>query len=180
MMENQNLFRIQRVSARLRVLFTALIYAAPILTVLFWLLFNYLPSGFTLALPIVMTHELSLTTIVFALLVSLVPLVVAIYGLLTLKKLFSLYEKGVVFSAKNVNCFRHLGYTLIVWVFANMAFVTAISLVLSFGNPAGERVIVAQFGVLDFSILIIGAVVILISWVMSEAVKMDEERAHTI
>jgi Protein of unknown function (DUF2975) len=179
-MENENMHRIQRLSGIFRLLFTALIICIPVLSLLYWLFFNDLPKGFTNELPVVASQTLPLSSIALAILVSLIPMSVVIYGLLTLKELFKLYERGIVFSTKNVSCFRRLGYTLIAWVLANMIFVTLISVVISFNNPPGERTMVIGFGSSDLATLIIGAVVILISWVMHEASRLEDEQAFTI
>jgi hypothetical protein len=142
--------------------------------------FNHLPSGLVTDLPVVASQALSLPTLLLAFLVSLIPVSVAIFGLIALKDLFSLYEKAIFFTAENVKCFRRLGTSLISWVVANLIFVTAISAVISFNNAPGERVIVAQFGVTDIAMLLIGFVVVLVSWVMDEAVKLEDEHAYTV
>ena len=179
-MENENINRIQRVSRHFRLLFTVLIFCTPVITLMYWLFFNNLPIGFKADLPVAINQALPLKTLLLAFLVSLIPASVAVYGLIKLQELFRLYEKAIVFSKKNVECFRKLGYTLIYWVIANFIFVTLISLTLTFNNASGERVMVARFGVSDISTLIIGAVVILVSWVMSEASKLEQEQALTV
>lgn len=178
--ENENINRIQRVSGTFRLLFTVLIFFIPIVTLMYWMLFNYLPDGLTTELPVKVSQALPLKTLLLAFLVSLIPISVAIYGAINLKELFKLYERAIIFSERNVNCFRRLGYTLISWVFANLIFVVLISIVLTFSNLPGERVMVAQFGVSDVGTLIIGAVVLLVSWVMKEASKLENEQAHTV
>jgi hypothetical protein len=147
---------------------------------MYWLLFNYLPVGFITELPVVVNQSLPLKTLLLAFLVSLIPASVAIYGVINLKILFGLYEKAIVFSERNVKCFRRLGYALISWVIANLIFVVLISIVLTFNNSSGDRMIVAQFGVSDIGTLIIGAIVVLVSWVMHEASKLEEEQATTV
>ncbi len=69
---------------------------------------------------------------------------------------------------------------MIFWVVANFVFVVLISLVLSFNKLPGERVMVAQLGVSDIGTLIIGAVIVLVSWVMKEASRLEDEQAHTV
>jgi len=179
-MDNENIIRIQRVSRKFRLLFTFLMYCIPIVTLLYWLLFNYLPIGLTTELPVVVNQALPLQTLILAFIVSLIPASVAIYGAINLKELFKLYEKAIVFSEQNVKCFRRLGYTLIFWVVANLIFVMLISTVLTFNNLPGERMMVAQFRISDFGTLIIGAVVVLVSWVMNEASKLEDEQAYTV
>jgi hypothetical protein len=152
----------------------------PILTLLYWLVFNYLPNSLTTELPVAVNNAFSLSTRSLAFLVSLIPMSVAIYGLITLKELFKLYEDTIYFSVKNVKCFAHLGYTLIAWVFTNMIFVTLISLVISFNNPPGERMVVVGFEISDMATLIIGTLIVLVSWVMNEASKLEDEQTYTV
>lgn len=179
-MENKNLNRIQRVSGNFRLLFTVLIFCIPVFTLLYWLFFNYLPVGFKTELPVAVSQTLPFKTLLLAFLVSLIPTSVAIYGIINLKELFKLYEEAVVFSKKNVKYFRSLGYILIYWVIANFVFVVLISVVLTFNNTLGKRMMVAQFGISDIGTLIIGAVIILVSWVMNEASKLEDEQVHTV
>lgn len=178
--ENENINRIQRVSGTFRLLFTVLIFFIPVMTLMYWMLFNYLPAGFTTELPVAVSQDLPFLTLLLAFLVNLIPVSVAVYGAISLRELFKLYERAIVFSERNVNCFRRLGYTLISWVFANLIFVVLISVVLTFNNLPGERVVVAQFGSSDVVTLIIGAIVLLVSWVMEEASRLENEQAHTV
>jgi len=102
------------------------------------------------------------------------------FGMVTLTKLFKLYENAIVFAAENVKYVRRLGYILICWVIASAVFTTLISIVISFANPPGQRMMIAEFQISDLSTLLIGAIVILISWVMEEGRKLEDETAHTI
>ena len=179
-MKNENMNRIQNVSGKFRILFTVLLALVPASTLLFWIFFNHLPEDLKTGLPVVANQALPLSTLALAFLTSLIPLSVVIYGLVTLKELFELYENEIIFSEKNVSCFRRLGFISIYWVIANMVFVTLISIVITFNNLPGEQVIIAQFGVSDIAMLIIGSIVVLISWVMNEASKLEDEQAHTV
>ena len=179
-MENQNMQRIQRVSERFQRLFTVLTAAIPLLTLLYWVFFNYLPLGLITQLPVPIQSSLVLEVRLLAFLISLIPVSVAIYGLVNLKRLFRLYEQAIVFSQQNVLYFRRIGYTLMYWVLANQIFVALISVVLTINNPPGERMLVAQLGISDIGSLIIGGVVVLVSWVMNEASKMEREQAYTV
>jgi hypothetical protein len=147
---------------------------------LYWLFFNQLPDGFKGDLPVVINHTLPLLTLALAFLASMIPTSVALYGLLTLKELFKLYENAIVFSAQNVNCFRRLGHTLIFWVSAKLILTPLLSLILTMNNPAGKRTLVAGIAASDIATLIIGAIVIVISWVMNEACKLNDEQAYTV
>jgi hypothetical protein len=147
---------------------------------LYWLFFNSLPEGLLIGLPAKADYELSHMSLLLGFFVSLIPAGVAMYAMTTLAKLFRLYEDAVFFSRENVLLFRRLGYALVSWVVASMAFTTLISMVLTFGNSPGKRLVVAEFGVSEFSTLIIGFIVLLISWVMNEGRKLQDEQACTV
>ena len=55
-----------------------------------------------------------------------------------------------------------------------------ISAVLSFTNPSGQRMLAARFDLFDFTLLIIGAIVVLIARVMDEGRKLEDDQAYTI
>ena len=59
--KNGNINRIQHVSSMFRFLFTALIYFIPVVTLMYWLLFNHLPAGFTADLPVVVNQTFPLS-----------------------------------------------------------------------------------------------------------------------
>ncbi|MCF6210879.1 MAG: DUF2975 domain-containing protein [Gammaproteobacteria bacterium] len=179
-MGDNGIKRIQRVSGRFCRFFMALMFLIPLLNVLYWVSFNDLPAELTADLPALASQPLSPFFLALALAVSLIPISVALYGIMILKRLFSLYENAVVFSVENVRCFRRLGYTLIAWVIASMVFTMLISIIISAGNPPGERVMVAQFGFSDLFALISGAIVVLISWVMEEGCRLENEQAYTV
>ena len=179
-MENENLTRIQNVSGKFNALFSFLIICTPLSIFLFWLFFNSIPTSFKGELPVNTNDALPLLSLSLAFLVCMIPGSVTVYALLTLKALFKLYENAVVFSTANVKCFRRLGYALIIWVLAKMVSTSLLSIVLSFNNPPGERQLVVQFGSTDIATLVIGAIVLVISWVMNEACKLNDEQAYTV
>lgn len=178
-MLNENIGRIQRVSRVFKYLFSTLIILIPLGTLAFWLSFNSLVDGLK-DLPVAVDRELPLSTLLLAFLVNMLPAGVTVYALLILRRLFTLYEEAVIFSQENARCFLRLGYALLGWVAANFVFTALISLVLTMHNGPGERALVIGFGSADLATLIIGSVVILISWVMREAAAMEHEQAYTV
>ena len=77
---------IQKTSFIYRLLFQVLIVCVPIFDFLYWALFNLLPEGFTISLPIMLTQKLSALSLSLAFLVSLLPVSVVVYGLVNLKE----------------------------------------------------------------------------------------------
>ena len=54
------------------------------------------------------------------------------------------------------------------------------SVVLSFNNPPGERILAISFVGMDFLTLILGMIILIISWVMKEGYILADEHSHTI
>lgn len=173
-------YKIETFSRRLRYTLYALLGLVPALTVFFWLNVNSLPEFFPVNLPVSIDRELSIGTRLLALLVSGLPLALKMVGILTLIRLFRLYERGVIFSEDNVACFRRLGKLLILWFFCVPVYQLMLSFCLTFQNPPGERVIAFGLGSADATVLIAGMMVLVISWVMDEGRALEDEQAYTV
>ena len=180
MAPDNGLSRIQRTSRRFRLFFQALVFLIPLANLVFWISFNALPAGFLQNLPVVPINPLPVQVLAAGFLVSLLPLGVVVFGLLTLRRLFLLYEGGIIFSGANVHCFRRLGYAFIAWAVANLLYTPLLSVILTAANPPGEKALVLQFGSPHLATLITGGVVLLIAWVMDEGRKLEDEQAHTV
>ncbi len=170
---------IQQISRRFRQLFLIIAIALPLLTLFYWVLFNYLPQGLRPLQPYVI-GALPWTTASLALLASLLPLSVVVFGLVTLVQLFRLYENAIYFSHETVTLFRRLGITLMLWVVASPLHSSLLSIAVTFNNPPGERMLVMTLDFGDLAMLLIGTIVILISWIMEEGRKLEEEQAYTV
>lgn len=179
-MTDNTIQQVQRVSRNYVVLFDILLVVIPIVVLAYWAFFNQLPAGFHVDLPVKPEQALSLSQKTLGGLVSLLPLGIVLYGLATLKALFRLYAKAIMFSIENVKYFRRLGYALIAWVMANTLYTLLISLVLSSASPHGERVLVAQFGITDLFTFLIGGIILVIAWIMNEGRKLEDEQAFTV
>lgn len=179
-MKGNNLERIQNVSGKFKILFTALIFIIPATNLIFWLSFNYLPVGFTIQLPVPTSQPLSIDIRLLAFLASSISDILIIYGLFHFKKLFSLYEQGIVFTQKNVQCFHRIGLSVIGFFVACLIQTPLLGLALTMHNPPGERMLTLQIGSQNISTLIMGATILLISWVMNEAAKLEHEQTHTV
>jgi hypothetical protein len=125
-------------------------------------------------------HDLSVTAPFMGFIFSLLPNIVMIYGIIILRRLFSLYEKEIIFSKDNVRCFRRMGWALIGLFIANTISNALLTAVLSWANPPGRRVIALAFTSGDFTPLVLGMVVLFISWAMDEGRRIKEEQEQFI
>lgn len=177
----ENTQRITAVSRKLRLICIGLIVCLPILCAIFWALFNRIYAmAPMIPLPVRVDHDLPGQTRFLAFLCDMLPLGVVIYALLRLKNLFMLYEQGSIFTEQNVDCFRSLGRALVVWVVCDIVNRTLLGIVLTLDNPPGKRLLVIGLDGGDFTGIFVGVAVLIISWVMDEARKMQEEQALII
>ena len=181
MVENRNKpDSLQRLSRRLKRVAIVFMALTLIISVLFWLFINQLPSELLSRLPVKFDQSLSLSTRLLALLVTMIPVTLLLCGLKTLVNLFRSYESGKVFSQNNVKHFKTLGWVLIVWFFASVLYNALLSIVLTLNNPPGHRMLVVRFELLDLTSLLMGFVLIAIAKVMQLAYELNEDYAKVI
>lgn len=174
----ENTQRIVALSRKIRLICKGLFICLPVISGLFWTFFNQLYKlGPLPPLPVHVDHYLPGLTRFLAFLADLIPLGVIMYGLRKLESLFLLYENGLIFTEANVQCFRSLGRTLIVWVAGDMVRNSLLSMVLTLDKPPGQRLITVGLGSADFTAVFVGIVVLIISWVMDEGRKIHEDQA---
>ncbi|MGK2741052.1 DUF2975 domain-containing protein [Tepidicaulis sp. LMO-SS28] len=109
--------------------------------------------------------------------ISLLPAAVALYALLHLRRLFVFYEQGFYFTAATVDCLRRLAWASIAAVPAGILAGSALSAALSLDNPPGARELSIAISSGQILALFAGVVLLIISWVMRDAVRLQEENA---
>jgi hypothetical protein len=177
----ENTQRITTMSRNLRRVCTGLIYCLPVVSAMIWIFFNRLyASAPIIPLPVHLDHDLTAQTRFHAFLVDLIPLGAIVYGLQKLRNLFLLYERGLIFTNQNVDCFRSLGRAMLVWVACHIFRTSLLSVILTLDNPPGKRMITLGLDSGDFSGLFVGAVVLIISWVMDEGRRIQEDQEFIV
>lgn len=177
------MYKLKKTSHKIRLFLETIFYLAPIVTALFWIFFNTLSKAGMVQMPVPL-HLIHLTafTTLLAFGISLLPLGVAMFALHQLITVFKNYEKGQIFCLENAKCYRKLGFSFFAWVISGLITQPLLSLALTLANPPGEhlRMITLSFNGGDFATLLVGGIVIIISWVMMEGHKLAEEQAHTV
>lgn len=95
-------------------------------------------------------------------------------------KLFRNYEHKNIFSLKNVRVIRNVGYTLIVWQILIPIKQALLSIILTWRNGPGERILSANFNGDNITVILIAFIVILISSIMAEGHKLQKEQEYTV
>lgn len=182
------MFKIKQLSRRMRILAQCLFVLTPIMVCHYWLTirtsYDFLGSLGIVQLSYDIESytqlPLSFATRVLATFASLALCSIIMYVLKVLTRLFRNYENGEIFSISNAESYQKLGYCVFYWVGGSVVYGTFMSLILSFNNPPGERVIAISFVGMDLLTLIFGFVILIISWVMKEGYILADENSRTI
>lgn len=178
-----NLLKIKTVSKIFHLIISGLILILPLYYTLYWAFINHLPSTLITVntnAASSATHPLSIQLQVIGFVVSLFPLSALIYGLLNIRKLFSFYKKGIIFSYEHVNVFKKTSKALLFWVFFSIVYESAKSVLFTLGNPPGQRVFSVGISSPEITILVVAGIVFVIAWVMDEGRILTEENRLTV
>jgi len=179
---------IQKQSRRARLLFQSLFVLTPFTVCYYWLTVGT-QYDFLTTLGIIQTSydinsytklPLTITTRVIAATASLLLCAIIMYALQVLTHLFRNYEQNEIFSFNNTMSYKKLGYCLFYWVGASVIYGAVMSVVLSFNNPPGERILSISFVGMDLLTIMLGFIILIISWVMKEGFILADENNHTI
>ena len=180
--------KIRKISRFFRWLFTAIFIALPVIHGLLWFFapipkFDFMHLGFVMDLipkGVQVMTALSPLTRLYAFLVDLIPLIILEFLFYSLIRLFKLYEQGDIFSTRNVVCIKNIGASLLIFQIIQVICNGLLSMVLTWNNPPGFRVITVTLSGLNVSMMLMALLIILISWVMMEGCRLRNEQQLTI
>ncbi len=110
--------------------------------------------------------------------ILLAPLYVSLFFL---RKIFKNYQQGKVFTIPNALAYRALGVLFFVYgAVAKPVAELLMGLVATLSNPPGHRYLVLKLGTPTLEALFCGVLLIVISWVMAEASRLQEEHKLVI
>lgn len=174
---------ISKLSIKLALLFKVLMILYPTMVILMWSGMLNIPFGYTAfsRLPIQVDFDaLDAGIKISACLVQMIPALVLTLGFYYLVQLFNLYSKNIIFARENIKLIRKIGYTLILQAIAYIISQPLLSLILTIDAPPGQHALVLSFGSYEITNLCVGTVVILISIIMGEGHKLEEDKSFTI
>lgn len=102
-------------------------------------------------------------------------------SLVLLKRTFRNYQKGFIFSYENAQRYKFIGGLFIfgaVFLTPLSDMLTILSATLS--NLPGHRHIVVSFGTPNAMNIVIGFIILVVSWVMAESSRLQDDQALTI
>ena len=178
-----NLSKIKNFSRSFHLLISFLMVMIPLYYVLYWIFINYLPEKLITVnihpTPLI-PNKLPVKLQIIGFFASLLPLSALTYGLVNIKKLFSFYKEGIIFSFEHVSIFKNTANALVLWVVFSMIYESAKSVLFSVGNPPGSRVVEVGFSSAEITTLLVGGIVFVIARVMDEGRILTEENRLTV
>ena len=181
--------RIAKVSRVFRIIFQMLLILMPLFTIISWLIlpdqlrlsssigsiaYNPIPND--LNVPALITPM----TRVLGFLINMLTVGINMSIFYFLVRLFRNYEREQIFSLTNARLIRKVGYALLVWQILRPIQTALMSLMLTWHNPPGQRELLVSFSSNNLAVILIACIVILISSVMAEAYKLQQEQEYTI
>jgi hypothetical protein len=173
--------KIQKVSRFFRYLFLLLFFLLVLYFVSSWVIFpenlggmQFIPHNLPILFPI------STTTKGFAIALSLIPLAIELGVLYLLIRLFGFFEKSEVFSIAAVTAIKRIGYVLFIGQVIHPFYEAAISAALTWNNGPHHRMTEITFTQANAGLLLMGLMMILISWIMLEGYKLKQDQQFTI
>ena len=181
--------KIKHVSLFFKTIFQILFIALPIILVIAWctspetfvvmggvINMSFIPRSYVNNI----LHTLTPTDRLLGFSISSIPMLVELYILYSLIRLFSLYGKGEIFSFNNVRYIRNIGYALLITQIINPLYEGLMGVALTWHNPHGHRFASVSLDQTNLGIIFFALIVILISWIMAEGCKLREEQNLTI
>lgn len=180
--------KIQKFSRFFRILFQLFFTLLPISLIVFWGGVAYWHTkdfagcfaNYFTPVGIEILHPITANEAFYGFLASILPTIATMLILFFLIKLFRLYEKGEIFSQANVKNIRNIGIMMLVAQFIGFLHEGAMGFILTIHNPPGHRLATVTFGNYEFDYIIAALMIILISWVMNEGAKLQEEQKYTV
>lgn len=175
--------KIRRLSLTLKYVFYALMIVYPIFVVMYWIWpQNALQLG-VICIPAStqILHVMSATEKLLGFAVQFIPNLMVMGIIYYLAKLFSYYEKGLIFMTTSTECLKKIGYLLLSQELLTTFIANPlIQFVITIHNPPHHRYANIDFGNYDLYAIFVALMFLLIAWIMAEACQLQSEQSLTI
>ena len=178
--------KIHKLSLILRVFFQITFIAMPIMLIIFWLFAPFFYqnfhafSGYYIPSGIEILHPLTWLNCLLGFMIDLLPTAVSMTIVYFLIKLFKLYECGEIFTKQNAKYIGNIAWTMLIGQVVGFIYEGLLSFAMTFNNPSGHRLSFFTFGTYDIYNILTAVMLIVISWVMVEGAKLNDEQKYTV
>lgn len=115
-----------------------------------------------------------------AMMISAVPLVCLVWGLLQARRCFQAFAAGRFFTAEGIYGLRGFAMALFASALLRPVAGAALSVLLSWGAGVGKRALVISLGSDTLLSLLFAGMIVIITWVMTEARSLADENAQFV
>ena len=112
--------------------------------------------------------------------ISMTSQLVILYGVWRLRALFLAYRRGELFEVSTTGHLKVFSISVLVYLLLQPVTEAALTALLTMGNPEGERMVSISFGSDDIYMLLLGAVLLVVAWVLNEGAKAARENRMII
>lgn len=112
--------------------------------------------------------------------ITAVPVGVLLFGLWQVRALFLKFADGQVFTLASARRLRNFAGSVLAQAILGPLSSTALMLAFTLNNPPGKRQFVITLSSQDYLALIVGGVLLAVSWVMVEATRIADENASFV
>lgn len=169
--------RIRKVSQFLKSVFGAITALIPVGVTAFWLCLNSLHQYVQFPPFVHGQYPLSPTTQWLGLAASTFSVACIMSITWQLTKLFSFYSQGIIFTQNNTRCLKRMAFSILMYAPISVVVKTLITLNLSSQTTPKFEVSVSTT---ELGYLLLGSIVMVISWIMEEARRLKSDCDLTI
>ena len=174
--------KIQRLSTTMSLCCTLIMVVIPMYITWFWFTFEQHTHDLTIARPSVLIDMQYIKSyqLLIAWVYSLLVAGILVYGLSRLRKLFQLFRGGVFFSDEAAGYLHKFGIALFATALFKPVTSSVLSLLLTMGNPEGEKSLVVEFGSTELFTIFIAGTFMAITWILREGNRLAKENAEFV
>lgn len=169
---------------RLRLIFNALgllaVVAATLLPLtygVYWLSASADELAMAIGVARGTVRELGMPLRIGSLLVGIVPLIVLVWGLLRVRNCFAEFAEGRLFSVRGLSGLRDFAIGIGASVLVKIVTTAALSVMLSWSAPAGQRQLAIQISSDTVLFLLFAATMASVVWAMRAAAVIAEDHS---
>ncbi len=107
----------------------------------------------------------------------MMTVLVLVYGVWHIRKLFLLFHQAVFFSNESAHHLQAFGQALLISALLKPVGSVFYSYLISKDDPPGEKVMLIEFGASEISLIFIACTFMVITWILREGHRLSTENA---
>jgi len=172
--------KIKKLSTAMSAFCSLIMIALPLWVIGFWYNFQYFAPELSRPNVLIDMQYIQPQQIVLAACIHLMTLSVLLYGIWRLRLLFKWFSLGEYFTTRTTNHLHSFTLALLISGLLKPIISAVLSVVLTWGNPPGQKALLLEFSSSEISMILIVGVLLSVTWVMREGQQLADENASFI